>query len=130
MENTQLNDLLARYAVNKNELDNYKKIVDRENAQIKSIMLDASLGEYSSDEYRAVCTVSQRETMKEDMLLEIAHKHGISEIIKTKEYIDYDALENAIYNDRISDEVLMEMDKAKETKEVVTLRVTKIKKKE
>ena len=49
-------------------------------------------------------------------------------IIKTKEYVDFDALEKAIYNGLLPGETLLEMDKAREVKEVVTLRVTKIKK--
>ena len=131
MEKTvsRLDLLIDRYVENKSVLDEYKKIVDKENADIKSIMMDGELKEYSTDHYKASCTVSVRETMKEDVLLDIAHSYGISEIVKTKEYIDFDALENAIYNNRIPQDVLLEMDKAKETKEIITLRVTKRKEK-
>lgn len=128
-----LNDLdilIPRYVENKVEMESYKKICDRENAQIKSIMKDFAVQNYATGGYKATYSVSTRETMNEEMLLEIAHNFGIPEIVKTKEYIDFDALENAIYNGRISQEVLLEMNKAKEIKEVVTLRVTKIKKKE
>ena len=129
-ENSQLDTLILRYAENKAELDSYKKICDKENAQIKSIMLGSKLDKHEVGDYRATCVVSKRETMNEEMLLEIAHQHGLSEIVKTKEYIDYDALENAIYNSLIPTDILLEMDKAKDVKEVVTLRVSKIKKKE
>lgn len=120
-----LDELIPRYAMNKAEADNYKKICDKENAQIKAVMADFAVQQYEAGGYKATYSVSTRESMNEDKLLAIAHQYGISEIVKTKEYIDFDALENAIYNNRISDEVLMEMDKAKEVKEVVTLRVTK-----
>lgn len=119
--------LVPQYASNKAELDSYKKICDKENAQIKAIMKDFALQHYETDEYKAVYSVSQRESMNEEMLLEIAHIHGIPEIVKTKEYIDYDALEKLIYDNKVSSEVLREMDKARETKEVVSLRVTKLK---
>lgn len=127
MKLNELDTLIPQYANNKSELDGYKKICDRENAQIKAIMKDFVITNYEAGGYKASYSVSERESMNEEMLLEIAHNYGISEIVKTKEYIDYDALENAIYNGRISQDILLEMNKAKEIKEVVTLRVTKIK---
>lgn len=121
--------LIPQYAENKSELDGYKKICERENAEIKRIMEEQNITEKKVGMYKAVYSVQHRETMNEDMLLEIAHHHGISEIIKTKEYIDFDALEDAIYKGLIKEEIVLEMGKAKEVKEVVTLRVTKAKKK-
>lgn len=130
MKLNDLDTLIPQYAMNKAELDGYKKICDKENAQIKSIMKDFVVDKYEAGGYKASYSVSTRETMNEDRLLEIAHNFGIPEIVKTKEYIDFDALEKAIYDGKISKEILLEMDKAKEVKEVVTLRITKVKKKE
>lgn len=124
---TDLDELIPRYASNKNELDSYKKICDKENAQIKAIMGNFALQHYESGGYKATYTVSNRETMNEERLLEIAHQFGIPEIVKTKEYIDFDALEKAIYDGKISEAILLEMDKAKESKQITTLRVSKIK---
>lgn len=121
----RLDDLIPQYASNKNELDAYKKLCDRENAEIKAIMKDLALQKYEAGEYKATYTISKRETMDEEILLEIAHQFGIPEIVKTKEYIDFDALENAIYNGKISPEILTEMDRARSVKEVVTLRISK-----
>ena len=50
-------------------------------------------------------------------------------IIKTKPYVDFDALENALYNSKLSEKQVSDLNRAKEVKEVVTLRVSKIKKK-
>ncbi len=130
MQLQDLDTLIPQYAQNKADMDSYKKICDRENAQIKAIMKDFAIQNYEAENYKATYTISERESMNEEILLGIAHHYGISEIVKTKEYIDFDALENAIYNGKISSEILQEMDKAKEVKEVVTLRVTKVKKKE
>ena len=129
MENN-LDKLIPQYAQNKSEMESYRKICDRENAEIKKIMLDKKLPEHIIGNYKATCTVSQRENMNEDILLEIFRTHDITGIIKTKEYVDFDALEKAIYDGKISEDVLLEMNKAKETKEVVILKVTKLKKKE
>ena len=126
---SELDKLIPQYAMNKTEADAYKKLCDKENAQIKALMADLDNPVYEAGGYKATYSVSTRESMNEEMLLEIAHQHGIPEIVKTKEYIDFDALENAIYNGKISQDILLEMDKAKEVKEVVTLRVTKTKEK-
>jgi len=121
----RLDELIPQYAINKSELDAYKKLCDKENAEIKSIMKDLALQKYEAGEYKATYTISKRETMDEEILLEVAHQFGIPEIVKTKEYIDFDALENAIYNGKISPEILTEMDRARSVKEVVTLRISK-----
>lgn len=122
-----LEELIPQYALNKAELDSYKKICDRENAEIKDLMLNLGLDEATGGCYTVKRIVQKRESMNEDMLLQIAHINGISEIVKTKEYIDYDVLEDAIYNGRISSDILTEINKAREVKEIVTLRISKAK---
>ena len=124
-----LDELIPQYAQNKAEMDSYKKICDSENAQIKALMAELDDPVYEAGGYKATYSIQERESMNEDILLDIAHHFGLSEIVKTKEYIDFDALEKAIYDGKISDDILLEMNRAKEVKEVVTLRVTKIKKK-
>lgn len=120
-----LEELIPRYALNKAELDAYKKLCDTDNAKIKDIMLQSQEKKHEAGDYVATVTVSERETMNEEMLLEIAHHCGIPEIVKTKEYIDFDALEDAIYNGRIPQDILLQMNKARQVKEVVTLKVSK-----
>lgn len=129
MNLNDLDELIPRYASNKAELDSYKKICEQENAQIKAIMKDFAVQRKEAGSYVATYSVSRRESFDEDKLLQIAHHYGIPEIVKTREYIDFDALEKAIYDGKISTDVLLEMDKAKEVKEVVTLKVTKKKEK-
>lgn len=126
----KLDELIPSYALNKNELDSYKKLCDKQNAEIKELMSELSESKYETGGFEATRTVQKRENINEEKLLEIAHHYGIPEIVKTKEYIDFDELENAIYNHKIPNEVLIEMDKAKEVKEVIVLKVKKVKKKE
>ena len=129
-----LDKLIPQYAANKSELDGYKKICDKENAQIKAIMSNLAVQHYEAGEYKASYSIQKRESVNEEMLLEIIHSHehecNVSSIIKTKEYIDFDALENAIYNGLIPEDVVSEMGKATEVKEVPVLKVTKLKEKE
>ena len=126
-----LDVLVPQYALNKAEMDSYTKICKRENAQIKDIMTDLALQHYTSEDIKVTCSVSQREKLDEDILLDIFNKNVSTNlgIVKTKEYIDFDALESAIYKGLIPENILLEMDKAREVKEVVTLKVGKVKKK-
>lgn len=125
-----LDTLIPQYAENKAILDDYKKICDTENKQIKELMTDDS---YEAGGYKATKSVQVRETMNEDKLLGVMHNHRevaeLNGIIKIKEYIDMDMLESAIYNKQIDKDMLMEIDKCRETKEVVTLRISKVKEK-
>ena len=125
---TELEQLIPQYAQNKSELDSYKKICDKENARIKELMQESRETKKTAGGYTATYIVSTRDTMNEEKLLNIAHKYNIQDIIKTREYIDFDALENAIYKGQIIQPALLEMETAKESKEVVTLRITKAKK--
>ncbi len=124
---SELIALIPQYVANKTELDGYKKICEEENSKIKDLMLNLNLDETQSGNYIAKRVVQKRENFNEDMLLMIAHHYGIPEIVKTKEYIDFDALENAIYTGNISKEILTEINKAREVKEVVTLRIARVK---
>ena len=132
-ENFQkLDELIPKYALNKKELDGYKKLCDEENAEIKSIMNDLVLSHYETEDYKAVRTTQHRTKINEDVLLSlftsvpafvaIADEY---KIVKTKPFIDFDALENAIYKDGFSQEQLSELNKATEDKEVIVLKVTK-----
>lgn len=128
-EETNLDTLIPQYAENKNMLDDYKKICDEENKQIKELMTDDT---YEAGGYKATRSVQTRESMNEDKLLDVLQQYGVAyneNIIRTKEYVDMDALENAIYKGKIDKDILLEIDKCRDKKEVVTLRVSKIKEK-
>jgi len=124
---SRLTELIPNYARHKEDMDELKKYCDKENKEIKMLMEGLEENTFSSCGYTAKRTVSNRETINEDKLLEVAHNEGISEIIKTKEYIDFDALEKAIYDGVIPQDVLLKIGSCREVKEVVTLKVTKAK---
>lgn len=131
----RLDELIPQYAQNKSEFDNYKKVVDRENAEIKRLMHDDSLDRYETGGYRAVYTVSKRETMNEEGLIALftsvpgfVRLNDSYGVVKQRPYIDFDVLEKLLYDGKLSDEQIMDLDKEREVKEVVTLRVTKVKK--
>ena len=125
-----LDELIPMYALNKSELDSYKKICDEENAQIKKQMLDLGTDEYTAGGYTAKRTVSTRESINEDKLMMVLLKHGIKGVIKTKDYVDMDALENYLYNNEMTSSLAADLESCKTVTEVVTLRVKADKKKE
>lgn len=126
---TDLSVLIPLYAHNKQEQDRYKKLCDKQNTEIKSAMTKAELSTFEVDGYTASLSVSKRENIIEDKLIELLKENKIRGIVKKKEYIDMDALEKALYAGKIPAELVASMDNCKTYKEISTLRVTKIKKK-
>ena len=122
----KLSQLLPVYEANKSKMDSYKKLVDKDNKEIKSIMLGAGLREFIVDDIKASCSVSEREDFIEEALIEKLKDMKVKGVIKKKEYVDMDALENAIYNGELN---AAELTSCQTKKEVVTLRITKIKEK-
>lgn len=123
----KLSQLLPIYEANKSKMDSYKKLVDKDNKEIKSIMLGAGLREFVVDDIKASCSVSEREDFIEEALIAKLKEMKVPGIVKKKEYVDMDALENAIYNGKIDAAALAD---CQTKKEVITLRVTKLKRKE
>ena len=122
----KLEQLIPHYQLNKSEMDSYKKIVDKDNKKIKEIMLSSQLPEFIVGDIKATCSVSVREDFIEEALIEKLKEMKVDGVIKMKEYVDMDALENAIYNGELN---AAELASCQTKKEVVTLRVTKIKEK-
>ena len=124
----KLEELVVTYALNKNELDSYKKICEKENAEIKAKMAELDMNEVLAGDYVAKLTIQKRETMDEDMLLEVLRNNNYTNVIRTKEYVDMDLLEREIYNGNVDKDTLVAMQKCKSVKEVPTLKIVKAKK--
>lgn len=120
-----LTDLIPLYGEHKASLDVQKKQCESENAQIKKLMEDGNITEFQSGGYTAKYSVQDRVSMNEDRLLEVLKKAGITNVIKTREYVDSDLLEKALYNNEISEEIQLQIAECNEVKQVATLRVTK-----
>lgn len=120
---SKLDELITSYYENKVTQDNYKKICDGQNKEIKSLL---GIGSYETEsgEYKATNYETIKVEMDEDKLLEILKANNIK-AIKTKEYVDMDALENLIYHNEISGDVLKLISECKYEKKSQTLRVTR-----
>lgn len=124
-----LDVLIPRYAINKEQMDELKKVCDVQNKEIKSLMQSENLDLYTSKGFKATKFISKRESFNESKLLNALRDVDIDGLIKTKEYVDMDVLENALYRGQLSEDIILTLDKCKEVKEVVTLKITKIKEK-
>ena len=117
-------------------IDEYKESKDKENAlkkantamneSIKNYMSENDMNEASSDMYTAVLSNTTKESLNEDLAIEIIKENLggalLASVIKQKEYIDEDALEKLVYN---GDFDISKLEKAKITKVTTTLRIKK-----
>ena len=117
-------------------IDEYKESKDKENAlkkantamneSIKNYMSENGMDEASSDMYTAVLSNTTKESLNEDLAIEIIKENlggaMLASVIKQKEYIDEDALEKLVYN---GDFDISKLEKAKITKVTTTLRIKK-----
>ena len=122
---SKLDDLIPLYYEHNELVKKHKKVADKANKEIKKIMAEQGITEFATNGLVATVSVSERVDLMEDVLMEKIKELGIEGIIKTKEYIDMDALETALYNGLINPAMLAQ---AQTKKEVVTLRVRQEKK--
>ena len=115
-------------------IDEYKESKDKENAlkkantamneSIKNYMSENDMDEASSDMYTAVLSSTTKESLNDDLAIEIIKENLdgalLASVIKQKEYIDEDALEKLVYN---GDFDISKLEKAKITKVTTTLRI-------
>ena len=123
--NKLLNELIPAYYKNKEKMENYKRLVDKQNKDIKELMGDES--DYETDKYKAKVSISTRVSIDEPKLLTVLKANNIKGVVRTIEVVDMDALENAIYHNEIPKDVLKLIGDCKSEKEIKNLRVTKVK---
>lgn len=96
---------------------------------IKEKFKELQIEEYSTEDFRAYLQYSNKVDMDEDKVIEILKENCKEEylknVIKTKEYVDFEALESLIYNGRISAEKL---EPAQNVKNIISLYTKAIKK--
>lgn len=122
----QMDTLVSEFGKNDAEFKQLKKLVESQKTDIKQQLDLMGESDYSSGGYKVHCSVSTRESLNEDKLIQRLKKFAPdTECIKTKEYIDMEVLENEIYHEKLSAEAMTALNECKESKEVVTLTVKK-----
>ena len=122
----RLMELIPIFGENKVIADQYKKAVDKDNKEIKAIMEELQISEFIVDEWEAKKSVQNRESFNENDLLKILKDADINAdgLIKQREYVDMDELENRLYKGELNAALLAP---AQQRKRVVVLKVKKVK---
>lgn len=122
----KLKYLVKDYLVNKEREKEFKDAASIQNTQIKVIMSELDIKEFETDNGKVVLSDRKTEDFNEERLIKFLKERGLeSDIIKTKEYVDFDALESAIYHDKISGDNLKDMNSCKDVKVTQVLRINK-----
>lgn len=125
----ELKELVESFGKHDEQFKELKKICDSEKESIKEMLTSSGKDEESAGEYKVVKSVRHTDSFNEEKAIEILKARGITSVIKTKEYIDMEALENAGYSGEVDKETLLKLDTCRTTKETVTLTCKKIKSK-
>lgn len=117
-------NLIDLFITKKQELEKLDKEVKKLNELVKEEMKNKELNTVESNGYKVTRIESQRITWKEDLLLAKVKTYNKPELIKQIEQVDVPALEQAILDEVVNLEDLLD---CQETKEIVSLRLSKVK---
>lgn len=133
MENTNIGELMFKDSVSTYcELSAKIKELEKQQAQLKdeicAYMEDNNLSKQVVDGYSLSYKVQHRTKVNDDKMLAIVKGWGTvsNDIVKTKEYVDEDKLESAVYNGYVSPAQLKELDACRTVTYVPVLRPTKL----
>lgn len=119
-------DSLAEEKAQKSKLEGSIK---KKSDFVKEKFKELEIEEYSTDTIRAYFQHSTKVDMDENKVIEILKENcaedDLKDVIKTKEYVNFEALENLIYNGGISAEKL---EPAQNIKTIISLWTKPIKK--
>lgn len=126
--------LVAAYGAKDAQAKQIKKEMDADKETIKEFLSSRSEQSYTAGGYTVQRVVSERETLNEEKLLPLLKgywtaTHGSMECpyIKTREYVDMDRLEEAIYQKELTPEILTAMNDCREVTTIVALKCKKAK---
>lgn len=119
----ELKELATAYVEAKTKEQEATKIVKSVGNEIKSLMRENDLTECEDSSGARLCIQSRSsESFDEESLIEHLKVSGLSRgLVKKKEYIDYDALESAIYRGKLSEEQIKKLNDFKIVKETQAL---------
>ena len=123
-----LTELIPLYGKQNTECNALKKTVAELNAKLKECIKNnkKSNTDIIIDGWKCSLTIEDKKVMNEERLLEFCKKHKL-DCIKTKEYVDSDELEKLMYAGKLSQKVIVEMDKCNDIQTKETLRCIKVK---
>ena len=123
-----LAELIPAYGEKNTECNALKKVVADLNSKIKQVIKDEAKENTAIeiDGWKCTLTVTDEAQVNEDKLVEVLKKYDIP-AVKTKEYVDADALEKLTYAGKLSEEVMLAIERCTTTTKKEVLRCTKAK---
>ena len=124
-----LEKLVPEYVSNNAESKAYGKVATEASKSIKDILKSVNMDTINVGEYKVSITHVDKSYMDTDKLLTFVKSELSDElknkIIKTREYVDEEALENLMYKNEIDDDTKAKMAKCLVVKEELRLNVRK-----
>ena len=94
--------LIPQYYQNNTQAAQLKKIVEAGSKRIKELFEKTGYRDLMVGDLMAAVTITKKEVFNEDRLLEYIKKQKIKGLVKKREYVDMEALEDAIYHGLIN----------------------------
>ena len=123
--NAELKNLIDSYGESKKEENAIVKRNKEINSQIKQLFLDNDIiSPFETDSFIATVSETEKQSLNNELALCILKEelpfHELTSVVKTKEYIDEDALEKLVFNGQFD---ISKLEKAVDKKIVSTLRI-------
>lgn len=123
-----LESLIPEYGEQNTRCNALKKTVADLNAKIKDAIrtIQKENLDIEVEGWKCKLSVSEDVQVNEAQLIEVLKSYDVP-VIKTKEYVDAEALESLIYANKLSEEILLAIDKCNTKTKKEVLRCTKVK---
>lgn len=126
-----LEELIPLYGQQNTECNALTKQVKELNGKLKEAIKKQSKENQDIvvEGWKCKLTVEYKSDMNEERLLEFVKKNNIP-VVKQKEYIDFEMLEDLIYKEQVPKDVVLEMNSCMDKNIKEVLRISKVKGKE
>ena len=122
--NAELKNLIDSYGESKKEENAIVKRNKERNSQIKQLFLDNDISSFETDSFIATVSETEKQSLNNELALSILKEsldeNELTSVVKTKEYIDEDALEKLVFNGQFD---ISKLEKAVDKKIVSALRI-------
>lgn len=123
---SEFDSMVDDYVVAKKKEQEASKVTKVLGPQIKKYLAEDNLTNYDTADSSVSVQIRSSVNFDEELLIDYLKSSGLSRgLVKRKEYVDFDALESAIYRGKLSDEQVKELDKFKIEKTTSALVIKK-----
>lgn len=104
----QLENLVTQYHESNQRLKSLESSTELLKATLKTLLNENEITKFeTTNGIKVSLTTSSKITFEDELLLEFAKQTGIPDLVKTKEYVDMNILEDALYHKDINAEDLI-----------------------